>query len=70
MYLSRNIAKVIKSKRLIWVENVASMEGRSTLKILIGKPMERDPQGGLVLDGEGNFRIYITEIVGQYEELY
>ena len=38
MYLSPNIVRVIKSRRLRWAWHVARMEeGRSDLKILTGK---------------------------------
>ena len=38
LYRSPNTVKVIKSRRLIWVEHVARMEeGRSAFKILTGK---------------------------------
>ena len=39
LYLSPNIVRVIKSRRLRWTEHVARMEkGRSAFKILTGKP--------------------------------
>ena len=44
MYRSHNIVKVIKSRRLRWADHVARMEeGRSTLKILTGKPTGKIP---------------------------
>ena len=39
LYLSPNIVRMIKSRRLRWVGHVARMEeGRSDFKILTGKP--------------------------------
>ena len=39
LYLSPNIIRVIKSRRLEWAGHVARMEeGRSAFKILTGKP--------------------------------
>ena len=39
MYVSPNIVRVIKSRRLRWAGHVARMaEGRSAFKILTGKP--------------------------------
>ena len=44
MYLSYNIVKVIKSRRLRWTGYVAGMEdGRSALKILRGNPSGKRP---------------------------
>ena len=46
LYLSPNIARVIKSRRLRWAGNVARMEeGRSIFKILTGKPTGKRPFG-------------------------
>ena len=43
---------VIKSRRLRWAGHVARMEeGRSNLKILTGKSIEKDLWGGLGVDG-------------------
>ena len=46
MYRSPNIVRVIKSRSFIWAGHVARMEeGRSALKILIGKPTGKRPLG-------------------------
>ena len=46
LYRSSNIVKVIRSRRLRWAGHVARMEeGRSTFKILIGKPRGKTPLG-------------------------
>jgi hypothetical protein len=39
LYSSPNIVRVIKSRRIRWVEHVAHMgEGRGVYRVLIGKP--------------------------------
>ena len=46
LYRSPNLLRVIKSRRLRWAEHVARMEeGRSTFKILTGKPTGKRPLG-------------------------
>ena len=46
VYCSPNIVRVIKSRRLRWTCHVVRMEeGRSTFKILIGKPTGKRPLG-------------------------
>ena len=45
-YLSPNIIRVIKPRRLRWAGHVARMgEGRSAFKILTGTPLENRPLG-------------------------
>ena len=44
MYRSPNIVRVVKSRRLRWTGHVARMEeGRSSFKILTGKPTGKTP---------------------------
>ena len=44
LYLSPNIVRVIKPRRLRWAGHVARMEeGRSAFKILTGKPTGKRP---------------------------
>ena len=58
MYRSPNIVRVIKSRRLRWAEHVARMEeGRSTFKILTGKPTGKRPLGRPRRRWEDNIRI-------------
>ena len=46
MYRSPNIVRVIKSRRQRWAGYVARMEvGRSSFKILTGKPTGKKPLG-------------------------
>ena len=42
MYLSSNIIRAIKSRRLGWAGNVARM-GRGAYSVLVGKPEGRTP---------------------------
>ena len=46
MYRFPNIVRLIKSRRLRWSGHVAKMEaGRSSFKILSGKPTRKRPLG-------------------------
>jgi hypothetical protein len=46
LYLSPNIIRVIKSRRMRWSGNVARMgEGRGAYRILVGRPEGRRPLG-------------------------
>ena len=46
LYRSPNIVRAIKSRRLRWAGHVARMEeGRSSFKILTGKPTGKRPLG-------------------------
>ena len=59
MYLSHNIIRVIKSRRLRWAAHVARMEeGRSAFKILIGKRLLGMPMRRWA----DNIRMYLKEI--------
>ena len=63
MYLSLNIVKVIKSRRLRWGGHVARMEeGRTTFKILTGKPTGKRPLGRPRHRWEDNIRMDLEEI--------
>jgi hypothetical protein len=54
---------MIKSKRLRWAGHVAKMEeGRSTFKILTGKPTEKRPLGRPKRRWEENIRMNLEEI--------
>jgi hypothetical protein len=44
MYSSQNIIRMIKSRRMKWVGNVARM-GRSAFRIMAGKPKGKRPLG-------------------------
>ena len=46
LYSSPNIVRVIKSRRMRWVEHVASMcEERGVYRVLVGKPEGKRPLG-------------------------
>ena len=63
MYRSPNISRVIKSRRLRWAGHVARMEeGRSTFKILTGKPTGKRPLGRPRRRWEDNIRMDLEEI--------
>ena len=63
MYPSHNIVRVIKSRRLRWAGLVARMEeGRSSFKILTGKPKGKRPLGRPRRTWEDNIRMDLEEI--------
>ena len=46
LYCSRNIVRVIKSRRMRWAGHVVCMgEGRGMYRVLVGKPEGRRPMG-------------------------
>jgi hypothetical protein len=52
MYLSPNIIRVIKSRRMRWAGHVARMsERRGAYRVLVGRPDGRRPLGRLRRDG-------------------
>ena len=63
LYRSPNITRVIKSRKLRWSGHVATMEeGRSALKMSIGKPTGRRPLGRPRRRWEDNIRMDLKEI--------
>ena len=51
LYLSPNVVRMIKFRRLRCAIHVARMEvGRSAFKIVIGKPTRKRPLGGVGVD--------------------
>jgi hypothetical protein len=46
LYSSPNIVRVIKSRRMRWVEHVARLrEGRGVYRVLVGRPEGKRPLG-------------------------
>ena len=63
LYRSPNIVRVIKSRRLRWVRNVARIgEGRSAFKILIDKATGKRPLWRPRRRWEDNIRMDLEEI--------
>ena len=63
LYCSPNIARVIKSIRLRWAGYVARMEeGKSSFKLLTGKPTGKRPLGRPRRRWEDNIRMDLEEI--------
>ena len=64
MYLSPNVVRVIKSRRLRWAGRIVRMvEARSAFKILIGTPTEKRPLGRLRRRWEYKIRMDLKERV-------
>ena len=64
MYLSSNIVRANKSRRLRWAGHVTRIgEGRSVFKILNGTPAGKRPLGRPMLRWEDNVRSYLKEIL-------
>jgi hypothetical protein len=58
-----NIVRVIKYVRIRWAGYVAIIEeGRSSFRILIGKPTKRRPSGRPRRGWKGNIRMDLNEI--------
>ena len=70
MYRSPNIVRVVKCRKLRWAGHVARMEeGRSTFKILTGKPTGKRPLGRPRRRWEDNIRMDLEEIGNQCGKL-
>jgi hypothetical protein len=60
LYRSSNIARVIISKTLRWIDHVARVEeGKNSFKILTGKPTRKTPLGRPRRRWDGNIRIHL-----------
>ena len=63
LYLSPNVVRVIKSRRLRWAGHVTRMEeGRSAFKIVTGEPTGKRPLGRPRRRWEYNIRMDLQEI--------
>jgi hypothetical protein len=63
LYSSRNIIRVIKSRRMRWAGNVARMGGkRGVYRILVGRPVERRPLGTPRRRWEDNIKMDLQEM--------
>jgi hypothetical protein len=63
LYLSPNIIRVIKSRRMRWAEHVARMgEKRGAYRILVGRPEGRRPLGRPRRSWEDNIKTDFQEL--------
>jgi len=63
MYSSSNIVRVIKTRRMRWVGNVALMGDRKGLyKVLVGKPEGKRPLGRPRLRWEDKSKMDLQEV--------
>jgi len=63
MYPLPNIVRVIKSRRMRWVEHIAHMvENRGVYRILVGKPQGKKSLGRPRHRWEDNIKMYLQEV--------
>jgi hypothetical protein len=63
LYSSRNIVRVIKTRRLRWAGHVARMwEGRCVYRVLVGRPECKRPLGRPRRRWEDNIKLDLGEI--------
>jgi hypothetical protein len=63
LYSSRNIVRVIKSRRMRWAGHVARMgEGRGVFRVLIGRPDGKRPLGRSRCRWEDSIKLDLREI--------
>jgi hypothetical protein len=63
LYYSPNIVRVIKSRRMRWVEHVARMgEARGAYRILVGRPEGRRPLERPRHRWEDNIKMAVREV--------
>ena len=63
LYLSPNIVRVIKSRRMRWAGHIVHMgERRGIYRVLVGKPEGNRPLGRLRHRWEGNFKMDLQEM--------
>jgi len=63
LYFSPNIARVIKSQRMRWIEHVTRMgESRGIYRFLVRKPEGRRPLGRRRRRWEGNIKMDFQEV--------
>jgi hypothetical protein len=62
---SKNIVRVIKSRRMRWAGPVARMgEKRGVYRVLLGNPVGKKPLGGPGLRWEDNIKMDLREVLG------
>jgi hypothetical protein len=65
LYSLPNILRVVKSRRMRWTGQVASMgEGRGVLRVLVGKPEGKRPLGRPRCRWEDNIKMVLQEVGG------
>jgi len=63
LYSSATIVRVIKSRRMRWVGNVARMmERRGLYRVLVGKPEGKRPLGKLRCGWQDNIQMDLQEV--------
>jgi hypothetical protein len=63
LYYSLSIVRVIKSRRMKWMEHLARMEERrGVYRVLVGKPERKRPTGRPKLRWEDNIKMDLQEV--------
>jgi len=63
LYSLPNIVRVVKSRRMRWVEHVARMgEGRGVHRVIVGKPEGKRPLGRPRRRWEDNIKLDLREV--------
>jgi len=63
LYCSPHVVRVIKSRRMKWVGNVAQMgESRDVYRVLVGKTERKRPLGRPRRRWEDNIKIYLQKV--------
>jgi hypothetical protein len=67
LYLSTNIIKQIKSRRMRWVGHVSRMEEeRKVYKVFVGKPEEGDHSEDRGIDGRMESKLILGRLAGDW----
>jgi hypothetical protein len=62
LYSSPNTVRVIKSRRMTWVEHVARRGRRGVYSVLVGKPERKKPRGRPRRKWEDNIKMDLQEV--------
>jgi hypothetical protein len=63
LYCSPDIVRLIKSRRMRWMEHVAHMgEGRNVYRVLVGKPEGKRPMGRPRCRWVDNIKMHLQEV--------
>jgi hypothetical protein len=61
LYSSSSVIRIIKSRRMLWVEGVARMEKRNVYRLLVGKQKRKRPLGRSRRSSVNNIKMDVVE---------